>query len=267
MSKLTDIKMMSPLRKSSSGFTLIELMVAMVIGMVVMGAGIGLLKSAASQNRMVSNTAFLQEDAFFLSHVVKQQIAQIGYRPIDPSRIDDATMPFDSLEEAFPAVGANWEEGQTLKIEGDALSYRFYGASRDNGTPDLSIYDCQGNPIGAGDSVENQISLENNKLSCTIGSETEVMFGSDDATTIESIVYELGIDDDENGTVDRYIDAATANTADFLNTRQLNMKVLFATQDNVAANYQTYNFDGEEVTATDKKLRLESEFIMQIRNL
>lgn len=250
----------------ANGFTLVELMVSLVIGMVVLGAGVGLLKTSASQRHMINNASQLQEEAFFLSHVLQTQIAQIAYRPVISSMLGGRIMPIPDAETAFLEVPGKWSAGQAVRIDGTTLHYRYYGANDESGNPDSSVFNCLGTPIGGGVVVESQISFSENKLSCTVGSESQVIFGSDTGTTIEQLVYELGVDDTSDNIIDRYIPSSTATTDDFINTKQINLRLLLATEDNVSAGSQTYMFNGVETTATDRKMRLESEIAMEIRN-
>lgn len=249
-----------------NGFTLIELMVAMVIGMVVIGAAISMFRTTVSHQRSISYRAQLQEESFFLSHALRQQIAQIGYRPIDDLKVNGRIMPIDDRQTAFPEVPNSWEQGQTIKLVGNSLYYRYYGASNETGTVDFSVFDCLGNPIAEGSVRENAISLQDNQLICTVDANSAVIGGADEGVLIEKIIYEIGIDDDGDREIDRNIDAATATNTDFTNAKQLIVRLLLSTPNGIAVQKQPYMFNGEQFNSTDRKLRLESEVSMALRN-
>lgn len=251
---------------SQNGFTLLELMVAMVIGMVVIAAAISLFKTSIALNHSTSFKAQLQEESFFVSHVLKQQLAQIGYRPINDSKVIGRLMPIDDRVTSFPEVSNKWAAGQVVKFTATDLSYRFHGASADDTTADYSIYDCLGNPVAKGDVQTNKISIKDNQLICTVDDSTQVLLGADETVQIENIAYELGVDDNRDKIVDRIVDAESATTADFVNAKQLVLRMLLVTPDKVATSDQTYYFNETEFVSTDRKFRHESVVSMTIRN-
>jgi len=254
------------LHANRSGFTLIELLVAMAISTIVTGAAISLYRTSIGQNQSIVYSTQLQEESFFISHVLKQQMAQIGYRPINRSKIDGRTMPIDDREIAFPEVPNVWDAGQIIKITNSIFSYRFHGASTDDLTHDFSIFDCLGNPVAQGDLQVNQISIQDNQLICITDDSVSVILGASDGVTVENVAYEIGVDDDADFVVDRSIDASGATNSDFLNTKQLNIRLLLATPDGVASDKQSYYFNGEEFMSTDRRVRLESEISLALRN-
>jgi len=253
-------------REKHDGFTLIELLVAMAIGTIVTGAAISLYRTSIAQNQSVIYSSQLQEESFFISHVLKQQMAQIGYRPIHKAKLTGRTMPIDDLQTAFPEVANSWEMGQTIKVTGNVLSYRFHGASADDLSPDFSIFDCLGNPVAQGNVQVNQLSLQDNQLICITDNDSSVILGASDNIQVENVAYEIGIDDNADQVVDRTMDASTATNLDFINTEQLIVRLLLATPDGVTSDKQVYYFDGQELMPSDRRLRLESEISLTLRN-
>lgn len=242
-------------------------MVAMTIGLIVIGAAISLFRNTLSHQRSVTHNALLQEESFFVSHVLRQQIAQIGYRPINVLKVEGRDLPIEDLSTAFPAVPNSWEEGQTIKLEENSLSYRYYGSSNGSAAADSSVFDCFGNPVANGVVQINVISLTDNQLVCgTGGTVTAVIAGAQESIVIEQFVFELGVDDDDDAEIDRNIDAALATSADFINAKQITVRLLLTTTNNTAADITPYTFNGEEFTPTDRKLRTETEVSMALRN-
>jgi len=91
-------------RSGMSGFTLIELMISLTIGALVLAAATGLMVTAAEARNSVKHTTELQEEAFFISHVLKQQLAQIGFRNIGPLSGITRAMPIASKNTAYPCL-------------------------------------------------------------------------------------------------------------------------------------------------------------------
>lgn len=253
-------------RTICSGFTLIELLVAMVIGTIVSGAAISLFKTSIARHQSTTYLSQLQEESFLISHVLKQQMAQIGYRPIIDARLNGRLMPIDDRQRAFPEIENVWDSGQTIKLTDSVLSYRYHGASKDDLTADFSIFDCLGNPVAEGAIQVNQLSLQDNQLICETDNDASAILGESEHVWVENIAYEISVDDDSDHVVDRTIDASVATNSDFTNTQQLTIRLLLATPDKIASDNLTYYFNGEEFTSTDRRLRLESEISFALRN-
>lgn len=249
-----------------NGFTLIELMVAMTIGSISIGAATGLFKMVIAQNYTVSRTAQIQEESFFISHVIKQQLAQIGFRPIDLSKFEGRSSPIAAHEVAFPEVLGTWDAGQTLNVTANALSYRYYGASSEALEADGSIYDCLGNAVAEGIVQVNTISVENKQLVCTTDTDSVVIAGEELGVLVDDIVYEVGVDDNDDDIIDRIISGVGAMNTNYINAKHIKVRLLLATPDGVTQDYQNYYFNNAEHIATDRRFRSETEISMTLRN-
>lgn len=248
------------------GFTLIELMISLVIGAIILTAAGGMVQTSAKTRNIVRNTAWLQEEAFFVSHTLRQQLAQAGYRGIDPALLSGRTIPINNHNNSFQSETGEWGQGQFIRVKNNILSYRFGGASASDGTADNSIFDCLGNALPFGPLYETQISLQTNQLICTVGTQSTVLLGSDQGMLVEQMVYQLGVDSDSDGDIDKMIAPAAASTADYLNTRHITLRLLIATQDNNVLENQLYRFNGVETKASDNRLRSEIVVSVAIRN-
>jgi len=251
---------------TNKGFTLLELLVAMAIGTFVAASGISLYRTSLSMNHSVTYKSELQVGAFFVSHVLRQQFAQIGYRPIDESKINGRLMPIADRSEAFPEVPEIWETGQTIVINENSLSFRFRGAANTNLAEENSIYDCLGRLIDDNSIQESMISVVDNQLICTSNKETGVILGMESGVVVEDIAFEISVDDDGDNVIDRSLDAASASNVEFINARQLGVRLLLATPDRVLSDNAVYHFNGAEFESTDRKLRLETTVFMALRN-
>ncbi len=248
------------------GFSLIEVMISILIGSLVMAAATGMIRTSALTRGIVSSNAELQQEAFFATHALRQQLAQIGYRSIDRAGIAGRTLPIASPERTFPAVSGVWEEGQTLRAAGNSLWYRFDGASAADGSADGSIYDCLGNALPFGVAYEVQLSLQANQLVCTVGADSLALVGSANGTQVEQLEFSLGVDTDGDNGIDLNVAASAATAAELRDARHIMVRMLLASPDNVLSHNQTYRYQGVDVTATDRRVRNEVVVSVGLRN-
>ena len=253
-------------RSGMSGFTLIELMISLTIGALVLAAATGLMVTAAEARNSVKHTTELQEEAFFISHVLKQQLAQIGFRNIGPLSGITRAMPIASKNTAYPFESGEWENGQVIKLDSNGFSYRFEGASLASGVADGSVYDCLGTAVPAGTSVVATVELQSDQLLCTVGTNNAILIPGGTGVSIEQLIIQLGVDTANSGTIDRVVDSTTATTSDYLNARHVTIRMLLASRDNIVKYNKDYHFNGTDLTASDKRLRTEAVVSVALRN-
>ena len=138
--KQVDSKFTGP----ETGFTLLELLLALLVSSIVLLGVSGVLQSSANAHKRVSNTRLLQEDAGYGATLLRQQLAQIGYRSVNRALLDTRRLPVAELHEQFPAVDGKWLDGQTIKGDASSLEYRYSGATNELGNADGSILNCIG---------------------------------------------------------------------------------------------------------------------------
>jgi len=252
--------------RSSRGFTLLELLIYMVIATLIMSAGIVLFKSAATQRNTLSSAAELRQESFLASRILTQQFAQIGYRQVDNTLVTGRAMPLATKQSAYPAVEDNWIAGQVIKGSAISLVYRYQGASSEDLTPDETIFDCLGNPVSAGVIRDTQLIFQDNQLHCTTNGQTTVLLGVNDSVDVERVMFVLGVDDNNDGAVDRQVPSSTSTDTDFTNTRQLTVRLLLTSDDQVGSDVRPYRFNNQMLTPTDRKLRVETEVTVALRN-
>lgn len=250
----------------SRGFTLIELMISLTIGVLVVSAAIALGTTAANSRKIVKHMAELQEEAFFVTHTIRQQLAQTGFRGIVPGNPSARSIPIASRTTVYPEVSGEWKSEQVIRITNNTLFYRFDGASFSDGTPDGSVYDCLGNLLPQGSLPVSALSMQNNQLVCTVGADSALLIGGGQGIRVEQLGFSLGVDNNNDGGVDQIIDSSAATTNDFINTRHLSVRMLLATRDGIIRHNQTYQYNGVQTTATDHRLRTEVVVSVAIRN-
>jgi type IV pilus assembly protein PilW len=80
--------------KGIRGVTLVELMVSIAIGLVLVGAMLGLFSGLSGASRASEAQAQMNEDAQYALRAISNQIRQSGYNPIQPGRTTRNPLPF-----------------------------------------------------------------------------------------------------------------------------------------------------------------------------
>jgi type IV pilus assembly protein PilW len=79
-------------RNDQAGFTMIELMIAMVIGLVLMGGVVSLFVGGQKSFRVDESVARMQDDARYAIHELARDLRMVGYlaEPMDPAVLNIA---------------------------------------------------------------------------------------------------------------------------------------------------------------------------------
>jgi len=250
-----------------SGFTLIELMTSLVISSIVVLIASGLYAGIVTARDKTLDTSHLFETSFTLSTAVDLFFRQAGFRGIDPTMIGTGNAPpIPSRENFFTSVENQWQAGQFISVSGNTIGLRFGGASNTDGSPDGTIFDCTGSAIGS-DTLETiTLSVVNSELLCTSSTATEVIAGSDGGAGVEQLVVQLGIDDDQDHSVDRYISGNDATNSDLLAVSAVQLNFLVASAENTLDSPADYWFNGVEHLSDDHKFRKELVLHIALRN-
>lgn len=134
------------------GYTLVELLTSLVMGMIILAAGFALYTMSRGNQNAIANSSTLDERGWLALDAVASQLRQAGYVP--PGAKRDAAMPMllglDDCDAPAVAHGTLQCTGASAKT--DALLIRFYGASR-AGSPaaDDTVIDCAGEGVPAPD--------------------------------------------------------------------------------------------------------------------
>lgn len=144
-----------------AGFTLVELMIAMALGLIVSLAAMTLMMTSQTAYQTIDEQARLEENTRFVLEMVGRAVHQAGYvnwdRPEGPflptaamspsiQGLDNSTLPPDStaLQDPRPST-----------VNGsDVLAVRFFGAGKSD-QPDGTMLDCAGYAISEPASKED----------------------------------------------------------------------------------------------------------------
>ena len=194
---------------ANRGFTLVELMVAMVMGLMVVAGVTQIFLLNQESHRVQKSQSELQERARFAAFQVSQVIARAGFR----------ADPFEEEVETLSGSAIAGTDGSP-----DSISIRFESNGGD--------VDCAGTRLNEGDESLNMISLSANAnadgrrdLECTAqrwdadGNLIATIGPVGLIRGVEALEIEYGLDLDDDGSVDRYQAAGAADLDKALSVR------------------------------------------------
>ena len=84
-------------REIESGFSLIELLVSMAIGLVIMAAAMSAFIGSSGAGKMAEAQSRMNEDAQAALTILSQHIRMAGNNPDQPNRVDDLNPTLSSV--------------------------------------------------------------------------------------------------------------------------------------------------------------------------
>lgn len=214
-------------RGQSSGFSLIELLIAMAIGIIVLVVISDSYVSGMFVHNRQSEELRVHESARFASELLARSIRRSGYRntwegkPSNSGKPQEfcATLPTGSQMAGRtapatidPAAANMAGTAVAVANASDVIRVRGYGEDNAAGTAaDGSVLDCLGNAIRRGQLVEETLYVANDNtnngepaLYC------RTSFGGGSAAPlipgVERLKILYGEDTDDDGTINRYVD-------------------------------------------------------------
>lgn len=176
---------------AQAGLTLVEMMVAMTLGLLILLAVSSIYIGSRQTFRMQDDNARLQETGRFALEVLGRSIRQAGFW----------NMPINPVATATAFVGTPITGVNGAGAVPDTITVQYDGVAGDR--------DCEGNALAANAVVQDAYRLNNSELQCD---------GNADATVdhqalvsdIEDVQILYGIDINNDQSVDQYT-AAPAN--------------------------------------------------------
>ncbi len=274
-------------RSPEAGFTLIELMASIAIGLGISATALSFYVSTLDARRSIDARLELQESRYFVAQVLVQYLRQAGHRPLRLDMIDGAVLPVRAAGIAFPA-GDGWAAGQSLRAVDDGFALRYVGSSTLDAdgapVPDGSITDCAGARLGDAERGSMSFTLEDGALVCTArraslasaltasAADIRVTLAGDgsadaeDGVRVEDMYAVLGLDDDGDASGDRTV-RLEAHAADAAGEPvSIELHVLVASADGALSAPEAYTFDAEEATPEDTRLRRDALVHVALRN-
>lgn len=217
----------TPHAREQRGFSLVELMIAMTLGLILLTALAYFFLGSRQLNRTHDDVSRMQESGRNALEIMGRAIRQTGYRP--SSAVENGTS-FSTLFTVNALTGTN-NTGTP-----DSITIRYAAQEGDNGEAD-----CSGTKVDADQLVIYVFAVNSEgQLTCNNGSETNSVVDN-----IQDMQITYGIDSDKDGDIDGgYISAPSA--AQFLFVAAVRIVLTVQGPTNNAATdggalQQTYN--------------------------
>ena len=252
-------------RARQSGFSLIELMISMVIGMVVVGAVFAAYLGMGTSSRSSRALAQMTEDVSLAMNVLRSHVSMAGYSAPTGRDANGFTLNYNGMaikgcQSRFTDTGASIDTLACSGLGSDAIAVAYeadntHAIVNDIGQP----LDCLGNgiTIGGGFYVSySRFFVNGNQLFCRgPGSDTpqalvenivdmEVLYGVASGAEPNHVAYYA-----------RAGNAGEMTNDDFNNVISARICLVVASENEVMDNITSYiDCQGNEDTPTDKRM-------------
>jgi type IV pilus assembly protein PilW len=203
--------------RRQSGFGLIELLVAMAIGLIIVGAMMSVLFSTRSTSLAQSGMAQLQDDQRLALMMLTNVVQGAGYFPNPLTSTLTTELPANTT---FVNAGQSVAGTTGAAAPGDTLIVRYEAGTAD-GTMDCN---GRGNTSGANLMFVNTFSVDaNGNLVCSVnGGAAQALAGS-----VQNFRVFYGVDTDGDESADRYIAASAMTNVNWGNVVSIRVTLTF----------------------------------------
>ncbi|MDY7579803.1 PilW family protein [Herbaspirillum sp. RTI4] len=219
--------MLLPRPAAQSGLTLIELMVAMALGLLVTLAASALLLASKTNYLHVDDSARINDNGHYALEIIARSIRQAGYFPWDsnaplPHGLPNAIAGIDN--QTLQANSSDWQAAKTTPaLNGSDVLATFFSGSGQAGAADGGIVNCAGvavappnsgsaKPDGSVFYVSTDASGEP-ELQCKYrGAHSNDWSAAAIVRGVESFQVLYGIDTDADGMPNQFLPASKIST-------------------------------------------------------
>lgn len=275
-------------RRASAGFTLIELMIAVTIGLVltlVIGQVFLGSRFAYTSNDALSR---VQENARYALTLLSREVRQSTFKS-DPRQARATVFPIATTASLAAIDGAALASGTATTP--DIITVRFQGSGNGAGSPDGTVQDCTGTRIDYGAMVVNTLFIQNDPtnnneptLFCFTGAPPANAAPACNANPLPANCFALipGVENmqmlfgedtgfgtlNPDGAIDRWVTAT--NVSNWDNVLGVRIALLLRTDDRVGqqVDTRTYLMSGTNVPAPGNDMRQRRVFttVINLRN-
>ena len=253
---------MKPLKQParSAGFSLVELMVALVVSLVLLAGVLQILLSNRNSFSFQRDMAGLQENARLTTFVIENVVAHAGYQAnLDRKDLFDAEGAF--AEGAFVAGSADDSNGN------DSLRLRFQATLGHDGCsgPDADVTEVADTTLKLAD-LELYVN-DDNTLLCRDNSTGASPIPQPIVENVQRLNISYGLDSDGDGSVDTY--ANTINAANAADVVSLRLELLLESQDLITptAIDHDYTFaSGSPFEVSNRRAYQKIDQVVALRN-
>lgn len=264
------------------GFTLIEIFVAMIVAMIILGVVSESYLSGLATQRLQSEALRVQESGRFALDLISRSVRRAGYRNTYAAGGSTARefcsataglgSPTDGSQDDPVTIDVQVDGGsETVSIlnASDVLVVRSYGEDNPAGTAaDGSVIDCLGNSIRRGDLLEETLFIsqdprleedeEKNSndgepaLYCSVQLNGVKKDAQTMVTGVESMQILYGEDTDDDGVTNRYVPSSNVSNPDAVFSAMVSIVVRSAnpTTRIVEPVFRFFHFNGTDDDST-----------------
>ncbi len=213
-------------RRGCAGFSLVEMMVSMTIGLVVIAAAGQLFISSKRIFNLQQIQSSFQEQATLLGTMIYNLLRQTGNIDVSSASIvreqlfrENATFPANGqtiigVSGTTTRTVLNPDGAELQTFPTDAIAFRFEGGP--------GILDCAGNPTTAGTYYEHALLINDYQLICrpAIGADPVALIGvttrlASRSVRVLGLKILYGVDENGDGSINDYNRAAEMTAPDW----------------------------------------------------
>jgi type IV pilus assembly protein PilW len=236
MSRQPPVRMAAGIR----GFGLMEVLVALSVGVFLLGAVSYLFLGSRQLDRAQGDVSRMQETGRIAMEILGKPIRQAGAR--------------SDVSADFPGAALAATEGTSGAP--DSLTVRY--DAQEGGE-----VNCLGATVASGPvTFVFTVDTTAKELRCSDGTGAAPVVMMDN---IENMQITYGIDSDRNGSIESY-QSASGLTANQVNAVRVSLLVVGPSEGVLATSGQTYSYDGASATSSDRHLRQVYSSTFTVRN-
>ncbi|MGI8739795.1 MAG: PilW family protein [Gammaproteobacteria bacterium] len=229
-------------RRDQHGFTLVEMMIGMVLGLLLLAGVINIFLNGRQSYQMQEGFSRLQENGRFAMDVLAVNLRHAGFKP-NALGVDDFAFPasataiaptvatFATASQVVAGTDSNANTADLIRDGTDTLSFRFQGTGAGVPSP---LTDCLAATPAAGAVGINTLYVRTpeNQLHCRDGAgQDQPML---DGVEGMQVLYGVDTDGDPDRTANRYGTAATLTTnGDWARVVSVRVALLLSTVEDV----------------------------------
>ena len=235
------------------GFTLVEMMVALALGMLLAIVVAQLFANTRDSNRATEDASRIQESMRYAATIIGRTVRIAGYKS-NPT----------SVAAIFPAGARALDGTNGAATASDTLIVRFQGGGPTSATADNTILNCLGvgvAPDFTGTNTSyNRFSIATgadgrNALFCNTDAANPTLAGTELVPGVEAMQVIFGEDTNADGTADRFVPVGSVTNLD--NVVAVRVYLLISGSEGIRLDTATANYTvgGVAYSFTDKKIR------------
>ncbi len=216
----------SSIAQHQMGMTLIEIMIAMGIGLFLIAGVVQLLVTTRQSYNVQDAVARIEENSRFSLGMLSENIRLAGYKK-DAWESNSTT--FATANTLF-AAGDYISGSEGGNSSSDQINIRFHGSVNNSGNVDGRVIDCEGNEVGD-TNVELSFSISGSDLICTVDGTTPPVVLAGNVSNMQ-ILY--GEDTSADDAVNKYV--TSSSVSNWNNIISVKIGLVFGSEKNNLAN-------------------------------